>query len=114
MDMYDKLYVRRLKIARDETAGNKLNKAIAYVLKKLGPGASKKELLMGIKVEQEHGPSGPLGGAFDIVKGDETVPVMIAAAHIAELPDYYTRLAHMEDEGEEELEEIKESKKEKK
>jgi len=49
-----------------------------------------KELKMGIKVEYEH---------TDL----HAVATAIAKDHLSELPDYYTRLKKMEDEGFEEL-----------
>jgi len=44
-----------------------------------------KELKMGVKVEKEH-------------TDDATIAKQIAKAHLAEFPDYYTRLQRMEDE----------------
>jgi hypothetical protein len=48
------------------------------------------ELAMGIELEQEH-------------TGDEAVAKKIAMDHLAEIPDYYTRLKAMEQEAKEEL-----------
>lgn len=45
-----------------------------------------KEIKMGIEVEQEHTDS-------------KAIALQIAKDHLAELPDYYTRLAKMEEEG---------------
>ena len=50
---------------------------------------------MGMDVELEHG----LHDLLTNVTGDEpTVTGKIALAHLKEFPDYYTRLARMEDE----------------
>ncbi|MDX6475776.1 MAG: hypothetical protein QOH95_1287 [Gaiellaceae bacterium] len=50
---------------------------------------------MGMNVELEHG----LHDLLTNVTGDEpTVTAKIALAHLKEFPDYYTRLARMEDE----------------
>jgi len=49
--------------------------------------ADPKELKMGIKVEMEH-------------TTDPFIAKRIALDHLAEMPDYYTRLAKMEKEGE--------------
>lgn len=48
--------------------------------------ADPKELKMGIKVEMEH-------------TTDPLIAKRIALDHLSELPDYYTRLAKMEEEG---------------
>ena len=45
-----------------------------------------KEIKMGIEVEQEHTDS-------------KAIALQIAKDHLAEIPDYYTRLAKMEEEG---------------
>jgi hypothetical protein len=58
------------------------------------------ELMMGIKVEMEH-------------TQDKELAKQIALDHLAELPDYYSRLKKMEKEGEEDLNE-EEDKKDKK
>lgn len=47
----------------------------------------KREIQKGIKVEREHD---------DITKGDPKLVTKIVAAHLKELPDYYTRLKKME------------------
>jgi hypothetical protein len=50
---------------------------------------------LGMNVELEHG----LQDLLTNVTGDEpTVTAKIALAHLKEFPDYYTRLARMEDE----------------
>ena len=54
------------------------------------------ELIKGIKVEEEHGPDGPAEGKFDITDGDPVETAEIAAAHLSEMPDYYTELDKME------------------
>ena len=50
---------------------------------------SLKEFQMGLAVELEH---------KDVTKGDPVLTGKIALAHLKELPDYYTRLAAIEDE----------------
>lgn len=55
------------------------------------------DLLKGMKVEEEHGPDGPENGKFDITGGDPELTADIAAAHLAESPDYYNQLAKMEE-----------------
>jgi hypothetical protein len=57
----------------------------------------KKELKMGIKVEQEHGPD--RGEDTNITDDDLIMTAKIAVSHLKELPDYYTRLDQMEKEG---------------
>lgn len=51
------------------------------------------ELAMGIEIEKEH-------------TNDEAIAKEIAKDHLAELPDYYTRLKKMEEEGKKELSEV--------
>ena len=90
------IFKKRLKTAADAA----VTKKVMAVFTKLGPEASLKEFKMGLEVEKEHGPTGPMGGMFDITHGDTVLEAKIAAAHLAELPDYYTRLKRMEAEGE--------------
>jgi hypothetical protein len=52
---------------------------------------------MGLSVELEHGSRNP---ATDVTHDDLVVTGKIALAHLGEIPDYYTRLAKMEAEGE--------------
>lgn len=52
---------------------------------------------MGMDVELEHGRRDP---ATDVTHDDPTTTAKIALAHLNELPDYYTRLAKIEAEGE--------------
>lgn len=59
------------------------------------------ELMMGIKVEMEH-------------TQDKQLAKQIALDHLAELPDYYSRLKKMEKKGKEEINEEDEKKKDKK
>ena len=49
----------------------------------------------GMEVELEHGVRDP---ATDVTGDDPTITAKIALAHLKEFPDYYTRLARMEDE----------------
>jgi hypothetical protein len=57
-----------------------------------------KQILMGIKIEQEH-------------TTNKMIALEITMDHLEEIPDYYTRLQEMEEEAEEDMEEIKESSK---
>ena len=50
---------------------------------------------MGLDVELEHGLHDP---ATDVTNNDPVVTGKIALAHLHEFPDYYTRLARMEEE----------------
>ncbi|MBI2869784.1 MAG: hypothetical protein HYX96_08175 [Chloroflexi bacterium] len=54
---------------------------------------------MGLDVELEHGTVDPLTNVTD---DDPVMTGKIALAHLNELDDYYTRLAEMEEEAEEE------------
>lgn len=51
----------------------------------------------GLEVELEHGAHDP---ETDVTGDDPLLTGKIALAHLRELPDYYTRLARMEAEGE--------------
>ena len=50
---------------------------------------------MGLDVELEHGRHDPV---TDVTDNDPVLTGKIALAHLNEFPDYYTRLARMEDE----------------
>lgn len=52
---------------------------------------------MGLDVELEHGLHDP---STDVTGNDPILTGKIALAHLNEFPDYYTRLAKMEDEAE--------------
>ena len=52
---------------------------------------------MGLDVELEHGARDPL---TNVTNDDPLLTGKIALAHLTEFPDYYTRLAKMEEEGE--------------
>jgi Protein of unknown function (DUF5661) len=52
---------------------------------------------MGLEVELEHGTHDP---ETNVTGDDPVLTGKIALAHLRELPDYYTRLAAMEAEGE--------------
>lgn len=54
------------------------------------------EFRRGMEVELEHGRRDP---ATDVTGDDLLLTGKIALAHLKELPDYYTRLAKMEEEG---------------
>lgn len=77
------------------------------VAKKIGLNLSKADFPLeqfrrGIEVEFEHGSK--LGKGTDVGADDPAVSGRIAWAHLKELPDYYTRLDKMEEEGEEAME----------
>ena len=55
------------------------------------------EFYMGINVELEHGTVDP---ATNVTNDDPTITAKIALAHLNELPNYYTLLEEMEEEGE--------------
>jgi len=55
-----------------------------------------KQILMGIKIEQEHATN-------------KMIALEITMDHLEKIPDYYTRLQEMEEEAEEDMEEVKES-----
>ena len=52
-----------------------------------------KQILMGIKIEQEH-------------TSNKMIALEITMDHLEEIPDYYTRLIEMEEEAEDEMEEV--------
>lgn len=54
------------------------------------PRIDKKQLAMGMKVEQEH---------KDVTHGDPKLTKKIAVAHLKEVPDYYTKLKMVEKQG---------------
>ncbi len=67
----------------------------------------KDELAEGIQVEYEHGTGNKSDDAAqdtNVTNDDPVKTAKIAVAHLRELPDYYTRLDEMEEEGKEELE----------
>lgn len=59
---------------------------------------------MGMDVELEHGLINPI---TNVTNDNPLMTGKIALAHLNELPDYYTRLAKMEQEGEAILEQAK-------
>lgn len=59
---------------------------------------------MGMDVELEHGTRDPI---TNVTNDDPLMTGKIALAHLNELPDYYTRLEKMEQEGEAALEQAK-------
>ena len=56
-----------------------------------------KEFITGLSVELEHGSR---DSETNVIDDDFNLAGKIAWAHLKELPDYYTRLATMESEGE--------------
>ena len=65
---------------------------------------SLEEFRRGMDVELEHGRR---DAATNVTGDDALTTGKIALAHLREIPDYYTRLAHMEAEAEAELAEAK-------
>ncbi len=57
------------------------------------------QVRLGLAVELEHGARDP---QTNVTNDDLNLTGKIALAHLKEIPDYYTRLAKMEAEGEEE------------
>jgi hypothetical protein len=57
-----------------------------------------KQIGMGMRVEREHD---------DVTGGKKKLVRKIVNAHLKELPDYYTRLKIMEEEGKKQLEKFK-------
>jgi hypothetical protein len=55
------------------------------------------QFTMGVNVELEHGRKDPV---TDVTHDDPMVTGKIAWAHLNEIPDYYTRLAAMENDAE--------------
>lgn len=55
------------------------------------------EFVQGLTVELEHGSHDP---ETNVINDDPSLAGKIAWAHLKEIPDYYTRLAKMEAEGE--------------
>lgn len=55
------------------------------------------EFRLGLAVELEHGSHDP---QTNVTNDDIPTTAKIALAHMKEIPDYYTRLANMEKEGE--------------
>lgn len=58
------------------------------------------QLTMGLNVELEHGTR---YSDTNVTDDDEIITAKIALAHLKELPDYYTKLAQMEGEGDKSL-----------
>ena len=80
--------MKSLKEAKENILGEKLKQQVKR--------ANPKELAMGKKVELEHGTVTP---PTNITGNDPVETLKIAMAHLNEIPDYYTRLARMEQEG---------------
>jgi len=74
-----------LKHEQDEEPGEQTEIDVDALAEKLGVDAG--QLVAGIEVEKEHS---------DTVGGDIRKIIAIAVDHLAEAPDYYTRLAEME------------------
>jgi uncharacterized protein YhfF len=67
------------------------------------------EFERGVEVEREHTSAGPKNGRYAAVPDTRGATSLIAAAHLAEIPDYYTRLAKMEREGKKAMRKYRES-----
>ena len=82
-----KEYERKFTIEEAQDIGNQMDiwKSGKYDLK---------EFWMGLNVELEHGTK----GNWNITNNDAFMTAKIALVHLDELPDYYTRLAKMEEE----------------
>ena len=78
---------------------SKTDKTLKRLMKTLGLDVELEEFKMGIKVELEHTKDGPRGGVYAVIPKKLEFIAKIAAAHLSELPDYYTRLKAMESEG---------------
>jgi len=92
-----------IKIAKKEKGGPVITDAIVdKVAKEISLDFDKvdrNEFKMGMDVELEHNRDNQGFPRTNICKDDMTMVARIAIAHLAELPDYYTRLAKMEEEG---------------
>lgn len=58
-------------------------------------GLDMDQLVMGVAVEYEHGSKN--GDDVNVTKDEDGPALKIAVAHLREIPDYYTRLADMEE-----------------
>lgn len=93
---------------KKEFTQQEINRAI----KELGIDFTKydrEQFLMGLKVELEHG---KIFKNWNVTDDDVIRTAKIAMAHLEELPDYYTRLKKMEEEGEAALEKTPDKEKE--
>jgi hypothetical protein len=70
----------------------------------LALGCDLEQFRMGLDVELEHGPRDP---KTDVSGDDRVITGKIALAHLAEFPDYYTRLAVLESEAEAHLHSVR-------
>ncbi len=61
------------------------------------------EFARGLEVAAEHRPDGPGGDATDVTRGSPLTEAKIAWAHLLEMPDYYARLAEMEESNQDRL-----------
>jgi hypothetical protein len=75
----------------------KVDDILLNLMQELGVKASLEEFKMGIEIEKEHTLLGIKEGRYAVVPLKLLPLAKIAAAHLAELPDYYTRLKKMED-----------------
>ncbi len=78
---------------------NKVDDVLKQLMQEMKVEAPLSEFKKGILVEREHTLTGPKKGMYSVVPLKLQFLAKIAAAHLAELPDYYTRLAEMEKEG---------------
>ena len=78
---------------------DKVDSVLKQLMQELKVEAPLEEFKKGILVEREHTLVGPKKGMYSVIPLKLESLAKIAAAHLAELPDYYTRLAEMEKEG---------------
>jgi hypothetical protein len=77
----------------------KVDTVLKQLMEELDIQAPLEEFKMGIEVEKEHTKAGLKDGVYSVIPMKLLPIAKIAAAHLAELPDYYTRLKKMEEEG---------------
>ena len=92
------------KLREDIAVSGKITPELIASLKEQMPdvfgSADQDQLVMGIEVELEHG---TVSTVTDITGDDLVITAKIAVAHLNEIPDYYTRLAEMEQKAKEEM-----------
>lgn len=77
----------------------KVDDILLDLMKELDVQSTLEEFKMGIEVEKEHTKAGLKDGMYAVIPMKLLPIAKIAAVHLAELPDYYTRLKKMEEEG---------------
>lgn len=76
---------------------SKVDTVLTSLMSRLNVSAPLEEFKMGIEIEREHTKEGPKEGKYAVIPMNLLSLAKIAAAHLAELPDYYSRLKKMED-----------------